>query len=128
MCPQGLDKRERRSLAAWNNAAAIAEYNPAEWRRGVDGSAMRRQDYGDRASQYGWEIGRVVPITHDGRDALDNLRAPHRRNNARRGGHLAVYSSIVGLPAATMIWWSIFVGSSRNKTTSVNNPMPFSVS
>ena len=38
-----------------------------EWRRDHNGSAMWFSDYGDRNSDYGWEIDHIVPSSLAGR-------------------------------------------------------------
>jgi hypothetical protein len=65
----------------WAKGYLIAGYSPAVWRRDSMGSAIRYADYGDRDSEYGWEIDH---IDCNGPDELWNLQPLQWRNNARK--------------------------------------------
>jgi 5-methylcytosine-specific restriction endonuclease McrA len=58
------------------------------WRRDDFGNLIRRSDYGDRSSPYGWEIDHIHPRALFGSDDLSNLRPLHCRANATLGGML----------------------------------------
>jgi 5-methylcytosine-specific restriction endonuclease McrA len=53
-----------------------------EWRKDQCGAWIRYKDYGDRDSDYGWEIDHITPESKDGESILENLRPLHWRNNA----------------------------------------------
>jgi hypothetical protein len=46
---------------------------------------MNFQKYGDRNSQYGWEIDHITSQDHGGSDAPSNLRPLQWENNASKG-------------------------------------------
>ncbi|MET3892761.1 hypothetical protein ABIE41_003837 [Bosea sp. OAE506] len=70
--------------------------DPAVWRRDDFGNLIRRSDYGDRSSPYGWEIDHIRPQALLGSDDLTNLRPLHCRANASLGGSLASAISKLG--------------------------------
>ena len=56
---------------------------------------IKKSQYGERKSVYGWEIDHITPVSKGGSDVLSNLRPLHWKNNAsRQDGRLvkAVYS------------------------------------
>ena len=82
-------REPRLKLTIWAKGAPIPNYNSDEWRRDHNGSAMWFRDYGDRNSDYGWEIDHIVPSSLGGSDAISNLRPLNWRANASRGGVLS---------------------------------------
>lgn len=72
--------------AVWEKGTPAANNSPSEWRQDACGAWMSRSQYGNRDSQYGWEIDHIAP---KGPDVLGNLRPLQWENNASRGdGHL----------------------------------------
>ena len=58
------------------------------FRKDQCGAWIKRSDYGNRESLFGWEIGRIAPNSQDGSDAISNLRPLHWRNASNSGGRL----------------------------------------
>jgi hypothetical protein len=61
--------------------------DPDNWRKDACGAWMRFQDYGNRNSEYGWEIDHII-AAKDGEkddDSLHNLQPLHWRNNVAKG-------------------------------------------
>jgi hypothetical protein len=81
--------RHHPRLSVWAKGRPIANYDAGVWRYDHAGQPIRFADYGDRNSQYGWEIDHIVPIALGGGDHLDNLRPRHWRTNCAAGGMLA---------------------------------------
>ena len=76
--------------AVWDKGEVTANADPEVWRKDACGAWIRRDFYGDRDSQFGWEIDSVVPKSDGGDDDLLNLRPLHWRNReGRRAGRLA---------------------------------------
>lgn len=69
----------------WNKARPYGNLDPAQYRIDECGALMRFGDYGNRDSDYGWEIDHIVPVSKGGTDELSNLRALQWDNNATRG-------------------------------------------
>ena len=68
----------------WRKGHPIEGYDPASWRRDDYGRVMRYSDYGDRTSEFGWEIDHIVKKEHGGTDSLSNLRPLNWVSNVKR--------------------------------------------
>lgn len=75
---------EARRAAVWTKARLLYGWDPREWRLDDYGNRIRFSDYGNRSSEYGWEIDHVIPRAMDGPSAFWNERPLHWRANARR--------------------------------------------
>lgn len=80
---------EQRKLAVWNKGRIIQGYDAAIWRHDDFGHVIRFTDYGDRQSDYGWEIDHITALALGGFDDLSNLRPLHHARNASLGGTLS---------------------------------------
>ena len=68
----------------WEKGQIIPGNNPDEWRKDQCGAWIGRRFYGNRESQYGWEIDHITPVDSGGTDSLSNLRPLQWVNNASR--------------------------------------------
>ena len=75
---------EARKLEVWWKATEIEGHNPMEWRQDELGNLIQFSAYGDRSSDFGWEIDHIVPLADDGTDDISNLRPLHWRANVGR--------------------------------------------
>ena len=69
----------------WSKAIPVINYDPAIIRKDRCGAWIRFEDYGNRNSEYGWEIDHIVPTTKGGTDDLSNLQPLRWDNNAAKG-------------------------------------------
>ncbi|MGB3479728.1 MAG: HNH endonuclease [bacterium] len=66
----------------WEKAKKVENQDPHKWCKDECGAWIGRSDYGNRNSQYGWEIDHISP---DGGDVLSNLRPLQWENNVDKG-------------------------------------------
>ena len=59
-------------------------FSPDEWRRDDDGKAIRHDDYGNRDSDFGWEIDHIRAVSDGGSDDIRNLRPLYWKTNVTR--------------------------------------------
>lgn len=64
--------------AVWQKGIVVPGNNPTEWRKDECGAWIYRGAYGNRDSEYGWEIDHISP---GGSDQLSNLRPLQWQNN-----------------------------------------------
>jgi len=69
----------------WNKARRVLYGDPDEVRQDDYGNEIHRREYGNRHSEFGWEIDHITPLSADGINDISNLRALHWRTNLRRG-------------------------------------------
>lgn len=70
--------------AVWEKGNVVYGYDPDLWRKDQCGAWMGRSYYGNRNSEYGWEIDHIKPVSRGGSDALTNLRPLQWKNNVSR--------------------------------------------
>jgi len=68
----------------WPKGRTIPGWSPLIWRWDDFGRVIRYGDYGNRRSQFGWEIDHVTPLSQGGNDDPSNLRPLHWVSNLER--------------------------------------------
>ena len=73
----------------WEKGTVILNNDPNVWRKDQCEAWICRGDYGNRDSQYGWEIDHIKPESEGGGDELSNLRPLQWENNtSKQAGRL----------------------------------------
>ncbi len=85
--PGGFRVDEQTKVLVWQKGVVIPGYDPARWRRDIYGNALSFTAYGDRNSDYGWEI---CPIASRGTHAIADLRPFHFRRDTQHDRHGAL--------------------------------------
>lgn len=70
--------------AVWNKAKIVPGFNSSELRQDIAGAWIKRSEYGNRNSKWGWEIDHIKPVAKYGSDNLDNLQPLQWENNASK--------------------------------------------
>lgn len=68
----------------WEKGFTASGNDPQLFRKDQCGAWIGRNYYGDRESEYGWEIDHIKCIANAGTDILFNLRPLQWQNNAFR--------------------------------------------
>lgn len=76
-----LSYTEQEIQAVWEKGETVPSNSSDVYRKDACGAWIARNHYGNRQSQYGWEIDHIDP---DGGEELSNLRPLHWLNNAHR--------------------------------------------
>lgn len=69
----------------WEKALWISGIGTNEIKEDRCGARMRRGDYGDTNSRYGWEIDHIRPVSTGGKDEDSNLQPLQWQNNRHKG-------------------------------------------
>ncbi len=68
----------------WQKGREIPGWSSLIWRWDDFGRVIRYPDYGNRRSQYGWEIDHITPLSQKGADHISNLRPLNGVSNLER--------------------------------------------
>lgn len=73
----------------WEKGKTVPNYDSRLVRKDQCDAWIKRYDYGNRDSDYGWEIDHIKPVSQGGTDDLYNLRPLQWQNNvATQDGRL----------------------------------------
>ena len=75
---------ELNKYIAWVAANEVPGHDPHLVRKDACGAWIQWDHYGNRGSDWGWEVDHITPVSKGGGDGLLNLRALHWKNNAAK--------------------------------------------
>jgi hypothetical protein len=81
--------------AVWRKGQVVAGNDPAVFRKDACGAWMKRSDYGNTESQYGWEVDHIVPVARGGADDYSNLQPLQWQNNRGKSDDYPRYACAV---------------------------------
>ena len=73
----------------WERGDWIKGLSPDTWRKDDCGKLIKRDEHGNRKSDYSWEIDHINPVSNKGDDDPLNLQPLHWENNADKGDKLS---------------------------------------
>ncbi|NQV00434.1 MAG: HNH endonuclease [Parcubacteria group bacterium] len=73
-----MDFDKETEQKVWEKGKIASNNDPSIWRKDACGAWIKRAEYGNRDSKYGWEIDH---ISADGSDNLSNLQPLQWENN-----------------------------------------------
>lgn len=86
---------ESTKLKVWSKAQVVEGYDPASIRKDACGAIVIWNHYGNRTSDFGWEIDHVYPEALGGGDEFANLRVMQWSNNVSKGDDYPSYIASV---------------------------------
>ena len=81
--------------AVWEKGAIVDDFDEDLIRKDACGAWIVFEEYGNRESDFGWEVDHVYPRSRGGDDIIDNLRPLNWRNNESKGNDFPEYQCAV---------------------------------
>ncbi len=69
----------------WNKGASTLLFEDDLWRQDAEENLIKRDEYGNRDSDYGWEIDHIIP---NGNDDMSNLQPLQWEANVRKSDNI----------------------------------------
>ncbi len=70
--------------SVWDKGREIPDFPTSVWRWDKCEIIMKRSEYGNRQSEYGWEVDHINPVSNNGDDNLSNLQPLNWKINAAK--------------------------------------------
>jgi hypothetical protein len=89
---------EKQIQEVWEKGKVVPGNDPNIYRKDCCDAWIKRNEYGNRNSNYGWEIDHITPKSNDGGDELSNLRPLQWENNmSKSNGRLVCVVTAKGI-------------------------------
>ena len=69
----------------WEKGTPVYRLNPDKYRKDMSKNLIKRSEYGNRKSDYGWEIDHSKPKSKGGTEHLNNLQPLQWLENVKKG-------------------------------------------
>ncbi|MCY4011143.1 MAG: HNH endonuclease signature motif containing protein [Gammaproteobacteria bacterium] len=80
-----VDTTDKKTIqAVWEKGKTVRNRDGGLWRQDDFGNLIKRDEYGNRDSDTGWEIDHIKLVKDGGKDVMSNLRPLHAKTNAAR--------------------------------------------
>ncbi|GAB4509377.1 MAG: hypothetical protein Tsb004_10080 [Allomuricauda sp.] len=80
----------------WQKAYPVIGYDSNVYRKDRCGAWIKRSEYGNTLSQYGWEIDHDLPVSRGGKDELNNLQPLQWENNRHKSDNYPKWFCKIG--------------------------------
>ncbi len=82
------DYSEEEEQAVWEKGTPMIGESPNIYRKDSMGNKIKRDEYGNRDSDYGWEIDHIHPKSKGGGDELSNLQPLQWEANMKKSDEI----------------------------------------